>query len=149
MFDAPFDRVEASAPFADSDWFHACRQTQTPYVVIRYSEQRADVLWDFVTLPECCDAVIRAHLDELEQSARAIFLRHADAESHLRVKPTLIGLDRLPIEQAEAAADALYALVATYLPGARRPPPASLPETSAPPAPAVRQRERPLPEAAH
>ncbi|KXX63550.1 hypothetical protein [Marichromatium gracile] len=120
MFDAPFDRVEASAPFADSDWFHACRQTQTPYVVIRHTEQRADVLWDFVTLPECCDAVIRAHFEALEQAARAIFLRYADAESHLRVKPTLIGFDRLPIEQAEAAADALYALVATYLPGARR-----------------------------
>lgn len=116
MSDAPFDLVDAKESFTDTDWFKTCRKTQRPYVVVRSGEALADVLWDFVTLPVCCDARIRADFATLEREARAIFERFAVAESYLRVKPTMICFDHLPVDDAKRAADALYALIASYLP---------------------------------
>jgi hypothetical protein len=71
-----------------------------------------------VTLPPECDAELHRNLPALEQEARAIFDRYAVPESHLRVKPTLIGFDRLPFDRAKSVAAELYALIAAYLPWA-------------------------------
>lgn len=116
MSDAPFDLVDARDGFADSDWFHACRQTQTPYVVIRSGETSADVLWDYVTLPPCCDERLHGNFPALERDARAIFDRFAMPESYIRIKPTMICFDRLPFDHAKRAAAELYGLIASYLP---------------------------------
>lgn len=114
---APFDLVDARDTFADSEWFHTCRQAQAPYVVVRSGETSADVLWDYVTLPPCCDAALRGNFTVLENRARAIFDRFAIPESHLRVKPTLICFDRLPFDHAKRAATELHRLISSFLPG--------------------------------
>lgn len=119
MSDAPFDLIDAKDAFADSDWFHVCRQAQMPYVVVRSGETSADVLWDYVTLPPSCDALLRGHFASLENNARAIFERFAIPESHLRIKPTLICFDRLPFDHAKRAAAELHCLISTYLPDVR------------------------------
>jgi hypothetical protein len=116
MSDAPFELVDAKDSFIDSDWFHHCRQTRTPFVVVRSGEHSADVLWDYITLPPECDAALRDNLPALERDARAIFDRYAIPESYLRVKATFIGFDRLPFDRAKGAATDLYALIAAYLP---------------------------------
>ena len=116
MSDAPFDLVDAKDSFIDSDWFHHCRETRTPFVVVRSGEHSADVLWDYITLPPECDASLQENLPTLEQDARAIFDRYAIPESYLRVKATLIGFDRLPFDRAKSAAADLYHLIAAYLP---------------------------------
>ncbi|SDW31784.1 hypothetical protein [Thiocapsa roseopersicina] len=116
MSDAPFELVDAKDSFIDSDWFHHCRETRTPFVVVRSGEHSADVLWDYITLPPECDASLQENLPALEQDARAIFDRYAIPESYLRVKATLIGFDRLPFDRAKSAAADLYHLIAAYLP---------------------------------
>ncbi|CRI66399.1 conserved hypothetical protein [Thiocapsa sp. KS1] len=116
MSDAPFELVDAKDSFIDSDWFHHCRETRTPFVVVRSGEHSADVLWDYITLPPECDAALSDNLPALEQDARAIFDRYAIPESYLRVKATLIGFDRLPFDRAKSAAADLYHLIAAYLP---------------------------------
>jgi hypothetical protein len=115
MSDAPFDLIDAKDAFADSDWFHTCRETQTPYVVVRSGETSADVLWDFVTLPASCDVRLHGNFPSLERDARAIFDRFAIPESYSRIKPTMICFDRLPFEQAKLAAAELYGLISNYL----------------------------------
>lgn len=121
MSDAPFELVDAKDSFIDSDWFHHCRKTQTPFVVVRSGDNAADVLWDYVTLPSACDAELQRNLPALERDARAIFERYAIPESHLRVKATLIGFDRLPFDRAKLAATDLYAMIADYLPATQTP----------------------------
>ncbi|WP_373508414.1 hypothetical protein [Thiocapsa sp.] len=116
MSDAPFELVDAKDSFIDSDWFHHCRETCTPFVVVRSGEHSADVLWDYITLPPECDAALRDNLPALERDVRAIFDRYAIPESYLRVKATLIGFDRLPYDRAKSAAADLYQLIAAYLP---------------------------------
>ena len=116
MSDAPFDLVDAKDSFTDTDWFHSCQKSQIPYVVVRSGDATADVLWDFVTLPPSCDARLRAQFPALEREARAIFDRFAIADSYARIKPTLICFDHLPFDAAKRAAEALYALIASYLP---------------------------------
>lgn len=116
MSDAPFELVDTKDSFIDSDWFHHCRETRTPFVVVRSGEHSADVLWDYITLPPECDAALSDNLAALERDARAIFDRYAIPESYLRVKATLIGFDRLPIDRAKNAAADLYQLIAAYLP---------------------------------
>ena len=118
MSDAPFELVDAKDSFIDSDWFHQCRETRTPFVVVRSGEHSADVLWDYITLPPECDAALQENLPALERDARAIFDRYAIPESYLRVKATLIGFDRLPFDRAKSAAAELYDLIAAYLPPA-------------------------------
>ncbi len=115
MSDALFDLIDAKDAFADSDWFHACRQAQTPYVVVRSGETSADVLWDYVTLPPSCDAKLRGNFPVLESDVRALFARFAIPESHLRIKPTLICFDRLPFDHAKRAAAELHGLISSYL----------------------------------
>lgn len=116
MADNPFDLVSTDDTFVDSDWFHLCRQSQIPYVVVRSGDASADVLWDYVTLPPCCDARLHRDFAALERDARAIFDRFALPESHIRIKPTLICFDRLPFDRAKRAAAELYGLIANYLP---------------------------------
>jgi hypothetical protein len=116
MSNAPFELVDAKDSFIDSDWFHHCRETRTPFVVVRSGEHSADVLWDYITLPPECDATLRDNLPALERDVRAIFDRYAIPESYLRVKATLIGFDRLPFDRAKNAAADLYQLIAAYLP---------------------------------
>jgi hypothetical protein len=116
MSDAPFELVDAKDSFIDSDWFHHCRETSTPFVVVRSGEHSADVLWDYITLPPECDAALQENLSALERDARAIFDRYALPESYLRVKSTLIAFDRLPFDRAKSAAADLYHLIAAYLP---------------------------------
>jgi hypothetical protein len=118
MSDAPFELVDAKDSFIDSDWFHHCRETRTPFVVVRSGEHSADVLWDYITLPPESDAALQENLPALERDARAIFDRYAIPESYLRVKATLIGFDRLPFDRAKSAAADLYSLIAAYLPAA-------------------------------
>jgi hypothetical protein len=115
MPDTPFVLIDAQARFFDNDWFNHCRETRTPFVVVRSGDTAADVLWDYVTLPVECDLLIRRHLPTLEREARAIFERYAIPGSHLRVKATLIAFDHLPIERAKQAAAELYTLIAGYL----------------------------------
>jgi len=121
MSDAPFELVDAKDSFTDTDWFHHCRETQTPFVVVRSGENSADVLWDYVTLPPECDAELHRNLSALERDARAIFDRYAIPESYLRIKATMIGFDRLPFDRAKSAAADLYALIAAYLPVRKSP----------------------------
>ena len=115
MSEATFDLVDARDPFMDTDWFHHCRQTRTPYIVIRSAETSADVLWDYVTLSPEADVRIRTDFAAFEREARAIFERCADPDSYLRIKPTQICFDRLALDRAKRAALELYALVETYL----------------------------------
>lgn len=115
MSDAPFDLIGAADTFADGDWFHTCRETQTPYVLIRSGETSADVIWDFVTLPASCDGQLRAKFPDLEREARAIFDKFAEPESFIRVKPTLICFDRLSFDKAKLAAVELYGLINHYV----------------------------------
>ena len=116
MSDAPFDLVDTKDNFTDTDWFHVCQKTQTPYVVVRSGDTTADVLWDFVTLPPSCDIKLHDDFPMLERQARAIFARFAVADSYLRIKPTMIGFDHLPVDDAKQAAAELYRLIASYLP---------------------------------
>ena len=115
MSEATFDLVDARDAFMDTDWFHHCRQTRTPYIVIRSAETSADVLWDYVTLSPEADARIRADFAAFEREARAIFERFASPDSYLRIKPTQICFDHLTLDRAKRAALELYALVETYL----------------------------------
>ena len=141
MSDAPFELVDAKDRFTDSDWFHHCRETRTPFVVVRSGESSADVLWDYVTLPPACDAALRGNLEALERDARAIFDRYAIPESFLRVKPTLIGFDRLPFDHAKSAAAELYQLIADYAASAAEPSHAEAISTPAPPVPVTSERK--------
>lgn len=115
MPDAQFELVDAKDGFADSDWFHHCRKHGKPFVVVRSGETNADVLWDYVTLPPCCDDRLRRNLDRIKEDARAIFGRHARPDSAMCVKPTAIFFDRLPIDAAKRAANELYALIDSHL----------------------------------
>lgn len=120
MPDAQFELVDAKDGFADSDWFHHCMKRGKPFVVVRSGEASADVLWDYVTLPACCDEALRRHLGRITVEARAIFDRHATPESAICVKPTAIFFDRLPIDGAKRAANELYALIECYLKEAKK-----------------------------
>jgi hypothetical protein len=111
MSESPFDLVDATERLTHSDWFRQCRETGTPYVVVRGNENTADVFWDFVTLPSACDALLRERHDTLAAEARTIFDRYAVQDSFLRIKETTIAFDRLPLEQAKLAAAELYALI--------------------------------------
>jgi len=115
MSEATFDLVDARDSFMDTDWFHHCRQTRTPYIVIRSAETSADVLWDYVTLSPEADIRIRADFAAFEREARAIFERCAGPDSYLRIKPTQICFDHLALDRAKRAALELYTLVETYL----------------------------------
>jgi len=115
MSEATFDLVDARDSFMDTDWFHHCRQTRTPYIVIRSAETSADVLWDYVTLSPEADARIRADFAAFEREARAIFERCAGPDSYPRIKPTQICFDHLALDRAKRAALELYTLVETYL----------------------------------
>lgn len=123
MSEALFDLVDAKDTFSDSDWFHRCRETQRPYVVVRTGEVSADVLWDYVTLPPQCDEIVQRHFLEIRRCAHAIFDRFAIPESYIRIKPTLICFDHLPFDHAKRAAAELYRLIATYLPKTWKHPP--------------------------
>lgn len=120
MPDAQFELVDARDGFADSDWFHHCMKRGKPFVVVRSGEASADVLWDYVTLPPCCDEPLRRHLGRITAEARSIFDRHATPESAICVKPTAIFFDRLPIDGAKRAANELYALIESYLKEAKK-----------------------------
>ncbi|ADC62449.1 hypothetical protein [Allochromatium vinosum] len=115
MSEATFDLVDARDSFMDTDWFHHCRQTRTPYIVIRSAETSADVLWDYVTLSPEADVRIRTDFAAFEREARAIFERCAGPDSYLRIKPTQICFDHLALDRAKRAALDLYRLVETYL----------------------------------
>lgn len=115
MPDPAFDLVAAQDRFLDSDWFHHCRETSKPFVVVRSGELAADVFWDYITLPPRCDELLNRALPDLEREARAIFERYAVPSSFLRVKPTMIAFDHLPFEHAKHAATELYRLIASYL----------------------------------
>jgi hypothetical protein len=81
MSDAPFELVDAKDSFIDSDWFHHCRETRTPFVVVRSGEHSADVLWDYITLPPECDAEL--HRQPARVGARRP--RHLRSLRHSRV----------------------------------------------------------------
>lgn len=147
MSDAPFELVDAKDSFIDTDWFHHCRKTRTPFVVVRSGDHSADVLWDYVTLPSECDAELHRNLPALERDALAIFERYAIPESHLRVKATMIGFDRLPFDRAKRAATDLYAMIAAYLPATQSPPVPSVP--SGPSARTPSQQAQPAASAPH
>lgn len=115
MSEATFDLVDARDSFMDTDWFHHCRQTRTPYIVIRSAETFADVLWDYVTLPPEADVRIHSNFAAFEREVHAIFARCAGPDSYLRIKPTRICFDRLALDRAKRAALELHALVETYL----------------------------------
>lgn len=111
MPDAQFDLVESYDTAPQSDWFHACRETGKPYVVVRTSERTADVMWDYVTLPPVCDDILVAKEGLLKEQAIAIFQKHASVDSSVRVKATIVFFDNLPIPEAKLAANELYALI--------------------------------------
>jgi len=111
MPDARFDLVDSYDTAPQSDWFHTCRATKKPYVVVRTGERTADVMWDYVTLPPSCDAILMANEKFLKEQAIAIFEKHASTESSVRAKATVVFFDKLSIPQAKAAANELYALI--------------------------------------
>jgi hypothetical protein len=111
MSESPYDLLDANERYSHTDWFRRCRETGTPYVMVRGSESAADVFWDFVTLPSDCDPLLRERHDALAAQAKTIFTRYAVEESCLRIKQTTIAFDRLPLEQAKLAASELCALI--------------------------------------
>lgn len=111
MPDAQFDLVESYDTAPQSDWFHTCRETRKPYVVVRTSERTADVMWDYVTLPPAYDNILMANESVLKEQAIAIFQKHASVESSVRAKATVVFFDNLSIPKAKLAANELYALI--------------------------------------
>jgi hypothetical protein len=111
MPEAQFDLVEAYDTAPQSDWFHYCRDTAKPYVVVRTGEQTADVMWDYVTLPPAYDRVLFERGREIQEQAIAIFERHATDGSSVRAKPTVVFFDNLPIDRAKIAANELFAFI--------------------------------------
>lgn len=117
MADAQFDLIETYDTAPQSDWFHYCRETAKPYVVVRTSENTADVMWDYVTLPPCCDKVLFERGRQIRDQAIAIFEKHATQDSSVRAKPTVVFFDNLPIPKAKAAANELYAMIESLFQG--------------------------------
>ena len=117
MPDAQFDLVEAYDTAPQSDWFHYCRETAKPYVVVRTGEQTADVMWDYVTLPPAYDKVLFERGKEIQEQAIAIFERHATSSSSVRAKPTVVFFDNLPIDRAKRAANELFSFIDSLLRG--------------------------------
>lgn len=111
MPDAQFDLVESYDTAPQSDWFHACRQAEKPYVVVRTAETTADVMWDYVTLPPRCDKILMANERILRDQAIAIFQKYASVESSVRAKATIVFFDNLSIPKAKLAANELYTLI--------------------------------------
>ncbi len=111
MPDAQFDLVESYDTAPQSDWFHACRETKKPYVVVRTSEKTADVMWDYVTLPPCFDQILMSNAKLLKEQVIAIFQKHSSVESSVRAKPTIVFFHNLTITKAKLAANELYNLI--------------------------------------
>lgn len=120
MPDAQFDLVEAYDKAPESDWFHYCRETCKPYVVVRTAEQTADVMWDYVTLPPSYDKVLFEKGPEMQEQAISIFEKHATKNSSVRAKPTVVFFDNLPIDKAKLAANELFALIESLFKGIDR-----------------------------
>jgi len=117
MPDAKFELIETYNTAPQSDWFHYCRKTAQPFVVVRTGEQTADVMWDYVTLPPSFDKVLFERGMEIKEQAAAIFQRHATAQSSVRAKPTVVYFDNLPIDRAKLAANELFAFIDSLLKG--------------------------------
>lgn len=113
--EAQFDLVESYDQAPQSDWFLYCRETSRPYVVVRTGETTADVMWDYVTLPPCCDKVLLENREALRERAIAIFQRYGGSSSSVRTKTTMVFFDNLPIESARLAANELYALIDSFV----------------------------------
>jgi len=111
MTDSVYAFVQAYDQAPKSDWFRHCREAEKPFVVIRPQPDSADVLWDYVTLPPCCDHLLAERLAEIEEQAIAIFDEYATERSGMRVSPTLISFTGLPADTAELAAKDLYRLI--------------------------------------
>jgi hypothetical protein len=111
MAEAQFDLVENYDTAPESDWFHSCRESGKPYVVVRTSEKTADVMWDYVTLPPGCDGILMANERLIKEQAIAIFQKHASVESSVRAKARIVFFDNLSIPKAKLAANELYDLI--------------------------------------
>jgi len=111
MADAQFDLVESYDAGPQSDWFHSCRESGKPYVVVRTGESTADVMWDYVTLPTRCDKILMENETLLREQAIAIFEKHSSIESSVRAKATTVFFDNLSIPKAKLAANELYGLI--------------------------------------
>jgi hypothetical protein len=120
MADAQFDLIETYDTAPQSDWFHYCRETAKPYVVVRTGEKTADVMWDYVTLPPSYDQVLFEKGGMIREQAIAIFEKHATEHSSVRAKPTVVFFDNLPIEKAKLAANELYAMIESLFQGSER-----------------------------
>jgi hypothetical protein len=120
MADAQFDLIETYDTAPQSDWFHYCRETAKPYVVVRTSEKTADVMWDYVTLPPRYDRVLFEKGRLIQEQAIAIFEKHATKDSSVRAKPTVVFFDNLPIDKAKLAANELYAMIESLFKGRER-----------------------------
>jgi hypothetical protein len=121
MPDAQFDLVDTYDTAPQSDWFHYCRETAKPYVVVRTGEQTADVMWDYVTLPPRYDRVLFEKGKEIQEQAIAIFERHATSNSSVRAKPTVVFFDNLPIDRAKIAANELFSFIESLFRGRTSP----------------------------
>jgi hypothetical protein len=120
MADAQFDLIETYDTAPQSDWFHYCRETAKPYVVVRTGEKTADVMWDYVTLPPRYDRVLFEKGRMIQEQAIAIFEKHATKDSSVRAKPTVVFFDNLPIDKAKLAANELYAMIESLFQGRER-----------------------------
>jgi len=120
MPDAQFDLIDAYDTAPQSDWFHYCRETAKPYVVVRTGEKTADVMWDYVTLPPSYDRVLFEKGRLIQEQAIAIFEKHGTKDSSVRAKPTVVFFDNLPIEKAKLAANELYAMIESLFNGRER-----------------------------
>ncbi|MEA3276355.1 MAG: hypothetical protein U9Q81_13915 [Pseudomonadota bacterium] len=123
MTEAQFDLVEAYNTAPQSDWFHYCRETRKPYVVVRTAEQSADVMWDYVTLPPSYDKVLFENGKQIQERAISIFEKHASKESSVRVTSTVVFFDNLSIDRAKLAANELFALIASFFEPMKQPSP--------------------------
>lgn len=111
MTDSLYAFVQGYDQAPRSDWFRHCREAEKPFVVIRPQPDSADVLWDYVTLPPCCDHILAERLAEIAEQATSIFEEYATERSGMRVSPTLISFTGLPADTAELAAKDLYRLI--------------------------------------
>ncbi len=111
MTDSLYAFIQGYDQAPKSDWFRHCREAEKPFVVIRPQPDSADVLWDYVTLPPCCDRILAERLEEIEEQAISIFEEYATERSGYRVSPTLISFTGLPADTAELAATDLYRLI--------------------------------------
>ena len=79
-----------------------------PYVVVETKRKYATVRWDYIAYGKWADQIIKAAGQRFVDELAAVFRRHAWAGARPMVSAHLAELKRVPIEQAEELAAAVF-----------------------------------------